>query len=153
MSVKHYGYDPTLAPADKSVVEVMFPSNYAYWKPLYEDRERYDAEKQQIALTVMAQLDKRFPGLSDQVEAVDVATPMTYERYTGNWQGSMEGWLITTKTMMLRMPKTLPGLQNFYMAGQWVEPGGGLPPAATSGRSVIKTICKQDKQQFVTRVP
>ena len=152
MSVKHYGYDPTLAPAGKSVVEVMFPSNYAYWKPLYEDRERYDAEKKQIALTVMAQLDKRLPGLSDQVEAVDVATPMTYERYTGNWQGSMEGWLITTQTMMMRMSKTLPGLQNFYMAGQWVEPGGGLPPAATSGRGVIQMICKQDKRPFVTRV-
>ena len=153
ISVKHYCYDSTLAPAGKSVVEVMFPSNYAYWKPLYEDRERYDAEKQQIALTVMAQLDKRLPGLSGQVEAVDVATPITYERYTGNWQGSMEGWLITTKTMMMRMSKTLPGLQNFYMVGQWVEPGGGLPPAATSGRGVIKTICKQDKKQFVTQVP
>jgi len=150
MGVKHYGYDPTLAPAGKSVIQVMFPSNYAYWKPLCEDRERYDAEKQQIALTVMAQLDRRFPGLTDQVEAVDVATPITYERYTGNWQGSMEGWLITTKTMMMRMNKTLPGLQNFYMAGQWVEPGGGVPTAAMSGRNVIKMICKQDGRPFVT---
>ena len=153
IEVKHFGYDPTLAPAGKSVVEVMFPSNYAYWKSLYEDRERYDAEKQQIALTVMAQLDKRFPGLADQVEAVDVATPVTYEKYTGNWQGSMEGWLITTRTMMMRMSKTLPGLRNFYMAGQWVEPGGGVPTAAISGRNVIKMICKQDKKQFATQIP
>jgi phytoene dehydrogenase-like protein len=152
MGVKHYGYDPTLAPAGKSVIEVMFPSNYDYWKSLYEERERYDAEKKQIALTVMGQLDKRFPGLIEQVEVVDVATPMTYERYTGNWQGSMEGWLITTKTMMMRMDKTLPGLQNFYMAGQWVEPGGGLPTAAMSGRGAIQAICKQDKRRFVTQL-
>jgi phytoene dehydrogenase-like protein len=149
MGVKHYCYDPTLAPAGKSVVEVMLPSNYAYWKPLCEDREQYDAEKKQVALTVLAQLDQRFPGLSDQVEAVDVATPVTYERYTGNWQGSMEGWLITTQTMMMRMSKILPGLKNFYMAGQWVEPGGGLPPAATSGRGVIQMICKCDRRPFV----
>jgi phytoene dehydrogenase-like protein len=153
MGVKHYGYDPTLAPTGKSVIEVMFPSNYAYWKPLHEDSERYDAEKKQIALTVMGQLDKRFPGLMDQVEVVDVATPMTYEKYTGNWQGSMEGWLITTKTMRMRMDKTLPGLQNFYMAGQWVEPGGGLPPAASSGRGAIRNICRRDKRPFVTLVP
>jgi phytoene dehydrogenase-like protein len=84
---------------------------------------------------------------------VDVATPMTYENYTGNWQGSMEGWLITTKTMTMRMSKTLPGLQNFYMAGQWVEPGGGVPTAAMSGRNVIRNICQRDKRPFVTRVP
>jgi phytoene dehydrogenase-like protein len=61
----------------------------------------------------------------------------------------MEGWLITTKTMMMRMSKTLPGLRNFYMAGQWVEPGGGVPTAAMSGRNVIKMICKRDGRPFV----
>jgi len=82
---------------------------------------------------------------------------MTYERYTGNWQGSMEGWLITTETMSMTMgkgmDKTLPGLEDFYMAGQWVEPGGGLPPAATSGRDAIQMICKRDKRRFVAQVP
>jgi phytoene dehydrogenase-like protein len=152
LGVKHYCYDPTLAPEGKSVVEVMYPSNHAYWKELAEDRERYEAEKQQIAITVMGQLDKRFPGFTDDVEVVDVATPLTYERYTGNWQGSMEGWLITTETMKFAtgkgMSKTLPGLENFYMIGQWVEPGGGLPPAATSARKVIGMICKQDGKKF-----
>ena len=40
-------------------------------------------------------LEQRFPGIAEQVEMVDVATPLTFERYTGNWQGSFEGWLIT----------------------------------------------------------
>ena len=87
------------------------------------------------------------------MEVVDVATPMTYERYTGNWQGSFEGWLVTTKTFGMSMNKTLPGLRNFYMVGQWVEPGGGLPPAALSGRKVIQIVCKQDKKQFIAQVP
>ncbi|MBN1813479.1 MAG: NAD(P)/FAD-dependent oxidoreductase [Anaerolineae bacterium] len=154
---KHYCYDPTMAPEGKSVVEVMYPSNYAYWKEIAQDQERYEAEKQQIAITVMGQLDKRFPGFTDDVEVVDVATPLTYERYTGNWQGSMEGWLITTKTMKMAMgkgmDKTLPGLENFYMIGQWVEPGGGLPPAATSARKVIGMICKQDRKEFKASLP
>jgi phytoene dehydrogenase-like protein len=157
MGMRHFCYDPTLAPAGKSVVVVMFESNYDYWKKLYDERERYEAEKKQIALTVIAQLERRFPGFSQQVEAVDVATPMTYERYTGNWQGSMEGWLITTKTigtMMGRgMRKTLPGLEGFYMAGQWVEPGGGVPTAAGSGRRVIEMICKRDGRPFEAYVP
>ena len=46
---------------------------------------------------MIALLDQRYPGLAGQVEMRDVATPMTWERYTGNWQGSMEGWLITRR--------------------------------------------------------
>lgn len=45
------------------------------------------------------------------------------------------------------------GLKSFYMAGQWVEPGGGLPPAAVSGRNVIQIICKHDKKSFKTNIP
>ena len=157
MSMRHFCYDPTLAPPGKSVVVVIFPSNYDYWKELYQERERYDAEKQEIAIRVIGQLEKRLPGITSHVEVVDVATPMTYERYTGNWQGSMEGWLITTKTMRMTMgrgmDKTLPGLENFYMAGQWVEPGGGVPTAASSARNVLQMICKQDGKPFVAQVP
>ncbi|HEY3345778.1 MAG TPA: NAD(P)/FAD-dependent oxidoreductase [Anaerolineaceae bacterium] len=158
LGVKHYCYDPSLAPKGKSVVEVMFTSNHAYWKKLAEDPERYEAEKKDIAIQVMGQLETRLPGITHQVEVVDVATPLTYERYTGNWQGSMEGWMITTAWMqkMLAgkgMSRTLPGLDNFYQIGQWVEPGGGLPPAATSARGVIKSICKKDGQPFKTSLP
>lgn len=148
-----YNFDPTLAPAGKTVVKVMFPSDYDYWKKLKQDPERYKAEKEQIADQVIALLDQRFPGLASQVEMCDVATPMTWERYTGNWRASYEGWLITTKTFGMRMSKTLPGLKNFYMAGQWVEPGGGLPPAAMSGRNVVQIICHRDKRPFVTKIP
>ena len=152
--VKHYCYDPTLAPAGKSVVEVIYPCDYAYWKLLADEPEKYETEKKLIALTVMNEIDKVYPGFSDQVEVVDVATPLTYERYTGNWQGSMEGWLITTHTMAMQsngkaMSKTLPGLDNFYMIGQWVEPGGGLPTGAISARNVIQLICHHDKKPFV----
>ncbi len=155
LGFKHYGYDPTLAPEGKSVVEVVFGSDYAYWQKLADDPERYDAEKKDIAIKVIAELETRYPGITRQVEVVDVATPLTYERYTGNWKGSMEGWLITTqsiKKMMAGkgMSKTLPGLDNFYQIGQWVEPGGGLPPAVTSARGVIRTICKKDGRAFKT---
>jgi phytoene dehydrogenase-like protein len=158
LSLKHYCYDPSLAPAGKSVATVMLLSNYDYWKKVAEDPEEYEVEKKQVALTVIEQLDRRVPGLGEQVEVADVATPLTYERYTGNWRGSMEGWLITTKTMKMvmlgkGMSKTLPGLENFYMIGQWVEPGGGVPTAAMSARNVLQIICHRDKRPFATSIP
>jgi phytoene dehydrogenase-like protein len=111
------------------------------------------AKKQALADAVIARLEKRFPGIVDQIEVVDVATPVTYERYTGNWQGSYMGWADTTETMLKTMDRTLPGLGHFYMAGQWVHPGGGVPGAVTSGRHVMQVICKKDKKPFVTTVP
>ena len=153
LSVSVYNYDPSLAPEGNTLLNVMLSSDYEYWKELKQDPERYEAEKEKIADTVIAVLDRRFPGLAAQVEMRDVATPMTFERYTGNWQGSFEGWQITTKTFLMRMSKTLPGLENFYMVGQWVEPGGGVPTGAMSGRNVTQLICKKDKKPFVTTTP
>ncbi len=154
LGVEIGNFDPTLAPPGKTVLKVMFAADYGYWKDLRQDLARYRAEKAGIADLVVSLLDQRYPGLAGQVEMRDVATPVTWERYTGNWQGSMEGWLMTKKTFPpLRMSKTLPGLKNFYMAGQWVEPGGGVPTAALSGRNVIQIICKRDRKPFTTQIP
>jgi phytoene dehydrogenase-like protein len=153
LGVQIYNFDPTLAPKGKTVLKVQFNTDYDYWKKLREDSERYNAEKEQITEQVITALDRRFPGLAAKVEMHDVATPVTWERYTGNWRGSYEGWLPNTQSLMARMSKTLPGLDNFYMAGQWVEPGGGLPTAAMSGRNVTQIICKKDKKPFVTAMP
>jgi phytoene dehydrogenase-like protein len=53
----------------------------------------------------------------------------------------------------MRMSKTLPGLENFYMAGQWVEPGGSVPTAAMSGRHAIQIVCSKDMKKFVAGTP
>jgi phytoene dehydrogenase-like protein len=149
-SLRVYNFDPTLAPPGKTVVTVMFESNYDYWKKLRdEDRDRYRAQKDHVAEAVLDELERRFPGIKDKVEARDVATPATFERYTGNWQGTYEGWRISPRTLTLRMKKTLPGLANFWMAGQWVMPGGGLPTALLAGRQVIQLICHGDGREFV----
>ena len=49
-----------------------------------------------------------------------------------------------------QMKKTLLGLNNFYMVGQWVAPGGGLPSGVITGRWVTQLICKADKKKFTT---
>jgi phytoene dehydrogenase-like protein len=146
-----YNFDPSLAPAGKSVLTIMVPTSYEYWKELHADEERYEAEKQQVALTLIDQLDRRFPGLSGQVEMVDVATPVTFERYTGNWQGSFEGWMPTVELGLKPLEKTLPGLTNFYMVGQWVQTGGGIPSGPMTAKEVLGLMCKQDQRKFTTR--
>ena len=111
-------------------------------------KNQYKEEKQRVAEKVIDLLEQRFPGISSDVEMIDVATPLTFEQYTSNWKGSIIGWDVTTETAFKLIPKALPGLQNFWMAGQWVEPGGGVPMVALSGRNVIQLIAKKDRKSF-----
>jgi phytoene dehydrogenase-like protein len=144
----HYCYDPTSAPQGKSAVISMIETNYDFWEKARQDPERYEAEKQKAAALVIAKLAGRYPGISEKVEVVDVATPMTWVRYTGNWRGAYEGWLPTREALNAGFQKTLPGLSSFYMCGQWVEPGGGVPVSMISGRNVIRMLCKRDHIPF-----
>jgi phytoene dehydrogenase-like protein len=88
-----YSFDPTLAPEGKTLLKVQFTTDFDYWEKLYRQPDLYKTEKKQIADTVISLLDKRFSGLAPLVEMYDVATPITWVRYTGNWRGSYEGWL------------------------------------------------------------
>ncbi len=148
LTLHAYNFDPTLAPEGKTLLTVYLDADYDYWKDLAADRERYEARKEEILQTVIALLDQRYPGLAAQVEMGDVATPLTFERYTGNWKGSFEGWMLTPEMGMAQIAKTLPGLSNFYMVGQWVEPGGGLPSAVRSGRNLAQILCRRDGVVF-----
>ena len=155
IGVKHYCFDPSLAPAGKSVVELIVRTNYAYWQRIY-GRRIYDSEQTQVSDIIIEQLERWYPAIRDDIEFVDEATPLSYERYTGNWMGATTGWLLTKETapmMMFGVPKTLPGLADFYMAGQWVEPGGTVSMAAASGKSAIQTICARDGKRFDVTLP
>jgi phytoene dehydrogenase-like protein len=149
LALRHFCYDPTMAPPGRSAVHATFISEHEPWRRLHEDRVKYDDEKKRIADATLAALERRWHGIGSQVEVVDVATPMTYERYTGNWQGSPQGFFTTPATLKLSsgkpIGKTLPGLESFYLCGQWTEVGnGGTPSAAFSARNAIWDICRSD---------
>ncbi len=156
IGIKHYCFDPSLAPLGKSVLMATITTQYGYWQRIY-GHKLYETEQDQVSDTVIDYLEQQlYPGLRKDIEVVDEATPLSYERYTGNWQGSSCGWLLTKQTMpmmILGVDKVLPGLRNFYMAGQWVEPGGSVPIVAMSGRNAIRLICHTDGQPFVTTLP
>ena len=148
-----FAFDPTMAPPGKSVLKVLLRTRYSYWEALHQEPERYRVEKQRVAEAVIAQLEPRFPGLKSQVEVIDVATPLTSERYTGN--GCMfEGLLAPDIAGLLRgrgLVRTLPGLRDFYLVGQWAA-FPGLPIVAGMGRSLIRFLCRRDGRHFAAYV-
>lgn len=151
VSFRIFHYDPTFAPAGKTAVTCFLPTrNFSYWVQLQlHNPKRYQAEKDRIAEAVASILEKSVPDIRDAVEVIDVSTPATVVRYTGNWKGSMEGWLLTPHTGFRPLPQTLPGLKQFLMVGQWVMPGGGLPSGLMTARSAMRAICTHDEVPFV----
>ncbi len=151
LGIKNFCYDPSVAPAGKSVVQVYVPAEWAYWEHLRADRAAYNAAKAEILATCRDQIERRHPGLASRIEMTDVATPSTFARYTGNWQGTYMTWILSGdfQRRYRYIPKTVPGLSGFYTASMWTNPPGGIPGAASAGRMVVQILCHEDGQRFV----
>ncbi|MFJ8438984.1 phytoene desaturase family protein [Kitasatospora griseola] len=147
-------YSDGFAPPGKSVIHCTYFSDYDYWKSLRaRDRKKYRAHKQRAADVVRAFLERRHPGLGARIDLIEVASPATMERYTGNSYGSILAWkafsgaddLITKLINRDRM--RLPGLSGFSMAGHWASLGG-LIRAASSGRFAVQYLCEELGVEF-----
>lgn len=151
VDVRIFHNAPGLAPEGKTLLMVQLQThNDAYWTGLRtHDRAAYNRAKREVADQVIDLLDRKLGQIRERIEMTDIATPATYIRYTGNWHGSIQGW--ANENIFGRNPfkKTLPSLEGFYMAGHWVEPGGGVPNAYRSGRDLAQIICKEDRRPFV----
>lgn len=148
--VELFGFDPSLAPAGKGVIKVLLNTSYTYWDNLSEDRSRYDGEKEKLVDAVIATLGPRFPGLRDQIEVTDVATPLTTERYTGNGRTyTSESEKVPIVDLLFSRPKTLPGLKRVYLVGQSAG-GAGIPGCAAMGRAAVRAACRELGTRFAT---
>jgi phytoene dehydrogenase-like protein len=148
--VRICNYTPHFAPEGRTLIQPMFETKWEYWSKLRKDKKMYNAEKQRIAEECLQRLECHYPGITGQVEMTDIATPYTYWRYTRNYQGSYMGWLPTPKILSQLIERIPPGLSHFYLAGQWVTPGGSVPASMITGRNAIEIICKREKQDFIT---
>ncbi len=152
IDVEFYGPQYGFSPEGKSVLKILMKSKYSYWKALRKDREAYRQAKHDAVERVIGLLEQKFPGLGAQVEMRDMATPITVERYTNCIQGN-QAWSppdFSLMKMMQGVSKTLPGLDDFYMVGQWALGSLGIPNVAMDGRNAIKKICQQARVRFKT---
>jgi phytoene dehydrogenase-like protein len=149
-----YGFDKSMAPAGKGTIKVELTASYAYWKQLYNDREKYKQQKQKVAEQVIEILESHFRGIKNQVEVIDVSTLMTWERYMGGTQGWFNfpnrklDFTMREDLSDKKFKTTLPGLSDFYFVGVWATAMGSLAHNAISGKTTIRRICKKDGKEF-----
>jgi phytoene dehydrogenase-like protein len=154
LEVHIYHYDPYLAPEGKTVIAMSFYTKQGdFWIDLRKkDKAEYNRCKAEFAETMIGILDEKIGGLRESIEETDIATPATYQRYTGNWKGSAQGWF-PSKNLIASSPVTteLPGLKNFYYISHWSVPGGGLPTVIKSAHDLVQHLCLKHKKGFVNQ--
>ena len=152
ITVHNKHHDPLAAPEGKSALTVFLDSDYPFWRAIADDGPEHTAEKRRCAEFVIGEIERRRPGFASRVVVADVATPLTRERYTGNHLGAMQArrpGAGVTKALLTGGPRyDHPGLDGFWMAGQWVESWGGITTAALSGRQAVRALCYRDGVAF-----
>ena len=150
LGVNNYASDPAYSPAGKTALTAILSGDtYDFWKRAKAEG-RYDGEKRKIAEAVTEAVEARMPEARGKVEVVDVATPLTYERYCGNWKGSWMTELDAAGPNFRRYPATIKGTGGVYFAGQRMMPPGGLPVALMSGRAAVQRLCRDTGTLFAS---
>ena len=144
--------DPSLAPPGKHALCISTFSAYEAWQPWVRNHDAsYQVRKEAEARSLVHMAEEFIPGLSGYIEEMDAATPLTYERYTGNWKGASVGWSWDPAgNPQIHLQKDLPALRNFYLAGHWTFRLGGMLSAMITARYAALEVCKAAKR---TRSP
>jgi len=147
--VNNYANDQNYSPRGKTALTLQLTGDtYAFWKTAKESGH-YKDEKAKLEAAVIRALEKQMPEIRDNVEVCDIATPLTYERYCGNWKGS---WMTAFTSVLSTKPypPTIDGLNGVYFSGQRMMPPGGLPPALLTARIAVQHLCRDTDTLFVS---
>jgi all-trans-retinol 13,14-reductase len=139
--------DPSLAPEGMATVQIMTPFPYKYmnyWKREADGTrgKEYRELKEALASKLIASVEALIPHLSQHIVCKDIATPLTYERYTLNSEGASYGWFPLPGAAM-RSQKT--AIKNLYQAGHWTFPCGSVFAVAFSGRNAAQLVLREVK--------
>lgn len=152
ISVKSYAYEPGFAPPGKQIVQVLLglkEEAFDYWMELYKDQPAYVDKKQEIAGLLQQKIEERFTEYRGKMRILDTWTPVTYHRYCNAYKGYNQSFTITKYSTKNSYPSPLvKDIDNVVLAGQWLNPPGGLPGAAVQGKFAIQRILKKENRDI-----
>jgi len=141
--------DPSLAPEGKSIVSMIYPVPYGYeqnWRTEGGKRgSQYSNLKHEVTRQLIRTAEKTVPQLSNRIEVIEAATPITLERYTLNSRGAAYGWDPTPEQSGTNRLQPKTHFANLYLTGHWTTPGGGTVTVALSGKRTAQMILRSSR--------
>jgi all-trans-retinol 13,14-reductase len=156
------GDERTYAPAHKAVLVIRADADYRAFAPFRKGRrlraEGYAELKKKLASSLTREVEVLVPGLGRSVEAVDVATPLTFEDQGGRSEGAVAGWswghrdrAPASGVELVRTP-----VRGLYMAGYQAYSAlflGGVPTALASGLRAARAVLGEEGPDEEVRIP
>ena len=158
-NVENGGYALTLydnlykgySPEGKNILNILNLQGYEHWLPYESDyfqgkKDAYLKEKKRLADIMIDQAEKTLlPGLRAAIEVIEIGTPLTNVRYTGNYCGAVYGFDQTLDNCgQNRLGHKTP-IKNLYLAGAWTRPGHGYGAVIPSGLECFTEIMQEWK--------
>ena len=146
--------DPSMAPIGKGTLVAFVPAFFDHfdkWGTQINDSgelvrgEKYRQIKKEFAGIVIKRIEKALDkNIKDHIEHLDIATPVTYYRYTGNRLGSMMGARPGKSNYKAKIAHHITPLKNVFLSGHWSTLGGGVPIAVSTALSSFLFAAKED---------
>jgi phytoene dehydrogenase-like protein len=105
-------YPKTRPGVDRCVVVASTNANYRDWADL--SKEDYEAGKRDLIEDTLNAIQKYLPNFREQLDYVEAATPLTFERYTRHLGGASFGTKFEGLAVSRALPEQIAGL---YHAG------------------------------------
>jgi prolycopene isomerase len=148
--------DKTLCHENQHVLMAIGPS-FETWEGL--GKRQYEAKKKKEETRLLSVLEKRFPGIQDHLQYVEISSPLTIERYTMKNGGAVAGPKQMLGQHMFKRLHIRSEWDNLFFCGESTVMGTGTPTVTTSGLSAANAILKkkglqpfvfdQDRKQYV----
>ena len=139
--INYHGYDD-YAPKGCTALTICFLGDSYDWWAEAKAEGRYVEEKNALEEQIIQALEQKFPQLIGNIKVINIATPLTYERYTGSYKGSWMS-ILGKNSHMAIPPISCAEISSLYFAGFRTQKPGGLPIAVSSGRRAAQLVCKQ----------
>ncbi|MBN1308026.1 MAG: NAD(P)/FAD-dependent oxidoreductase [Chitinispirillaceae bacterium] len=104
-------------------------------------------EKRFYAEKMISAADTLVPGFREAIDVIEIASPATFERFSGNTSGALYGFEnIKTVYGEAKMPSTTY-LKNLFQTGHWCKPGGGVWNVMECGYTTARIILYRGVQK------
>jgi phytoene dehydrogenase-like protein len=150
VALNHFGTESTSAPPGKSTLTLQTYSSFSwqnFWHNGSASHKRsaaYKAFKNEVGMELVGLAENLIPGLRDQIEYMEVGTPLSSERFSLNTDGSTGGWCYDDqKSFVWRFPnlnRIKTPVSNLKCAGHYALWPGGVISATLCGRLVANML-------------
>jgi len=111
----------------------------------FEAKKRGEAAYRELKSAYTARvldvLTEQFPAARNAIRSITAATPVTWERYTGRFQGCVGGY---PQTSLFKVRGPLTRFDNMFFVGDSIFPGQSLPGVVTGARRTIELLLQRN---------